>query len=161
MSSTCPFCKPGISSAVFASTDLFSAVYNIAPILPGHSLIVPNRHVTSVLELSDIELQQFILFCRDTTKVLMHIFNSESFNWSLQEKEMAGQTVAHLHWHIVPRYLNDLPEPGAWYPKIEQNSREILDSDLREKLNSSEMYAIVSKLRGESTKFGLFPNESS
>lgn len=161
MSITCPFCKPEISSAVFARAESFSAVYNIAPILPGHTLIIPNRHIISVLELSNVELQQFILFCRDTTKLLLHVFGSESFNWSLQEKEMAGQTVAHMHWHIVPRYLNDLPEPGDWYPKIETNYGEILDSEWREKLNSEEIDTIVAKLRGESMKIGLFPKKTS
>lgn len=152
----CPFCQSSIQNSIFAFNGSFSAVYNVAPVLPGHSLIIPNRHVDSILELSDVELNQFILFSRDVTKLLTDVFNTKAFNWSLQEGIIAGQTVAHFHHHIVLRYPDDFPEPGDWYPVIEKNYTEILDSASRKKLDPGEMSTIVKKLRARAARMGLY-----
>jgi len=144
----CPFCNDTVREAVFAQSDNFLALYNIAPIFPGHSLIIPGKHIESIQNLSDEQLSEMIIFSRKVTDGLLQVFKAESFNWSLQEKESAGQTIAHLHWHIVLRFPGDMPNPGDWYPKIKSNYREMLDSEFRTKLNAAEMKQIVKKLRG-------------
>jgi bis(5'-adenosyl)-triphosphatase len=143
----CPFCQPSIQEAVFARSENFLAVYNLAPIFPGHSLIIPVRHLQSTLELTTDELTEMMLFARSVTSLLLKAFKAEAFNWSIQDREAAGQTLAHLHMHIVMRYPGDLPDPGDWYPKIRQNYSEILDSTSREKLTPSELKKIVETLR--------------
>jgi bis(5'-adenosyl)-triphosphatase len=144
---TCPFCEPDMKDAVFAESGNFQAIYNIAPIFPGHSLIIPRRHVQSLMELTDDELSEMILFTREVTHMLLREFKAEAFNWSVQDKEAAGQTLTHLHLHIVPRYPGDIPEPGDWYPKVQKNFGEILDSADRIKLTTQELSSIVSSLR--------------
>ena len=144
---SCPFCEDKIKESVFAESDNFRAIYNLAPILPGHSLIIPKKHVISLLDLSDLGLSEMIIFAKETTQILLEAFNSVSFNWSVQDSEAAGQTVAHLHMHIVPRYTDDLPDPGDWYPKINNNLNEILDSDSRDKLSQDQLEKIVAKLK--------------
>ena len=52
----CPFCHTSIADAVFARSDNFLAVYNIAPIFPGHSLIIPRKHIESVMGLDEEKL---------------------------------------------------------------------------------------------------------
>ncbi len=143
----CPFCYPYVSDVVFVQSENFKALYNIAPIFPGHSLIVPDRHIASILDLGDKELFELILFSRRVTSVLIKVFGADGFNWSLQDKKSAGQTISHLHMHIVPRIKGDSNNPGNWYPKIESNYQEILDSDKRKKLKPEEMKQIISKLR--------------
>lgn len=143
----CPFCDPLIEHAVFAQSENFLAIYSIAPILPGHSLIIPKKHRQSVMEFNDSELTQMIVFTRNVTDLLLHAFKAESFNWSLQDMEAAGQTIAHLHLHVVPRYPGDLPDPGDWYPKIKNNYKEVLDSQNRKKLSEDEMVRIINRLR--------------
>lgn len=152
----CPFCQPEINEVVFAQTKNFLAVYNIAPVFPGHSLIIPNEHVNTLMDMPDEQLGEMILFARDVARLLMKIFGGEGFNLSLQDHEVAGQTVAHLHFHVVPRIRNDMPEPGGWYPKIKNNFGEILDSQFRPKLNRNEMNTIVEKLRAEAVKLNLY-----
>lgn len=143
----CPFCNTRIKSTVFASSEKYMAIYNTAPILPGHSLIIPRKHICSVMELNDSELSEMMIFTRNVTDLLLTAFNAEAFNWSIQEKEVAGQSVTHLHLHIVPRYPGDLPEPGDWYPKIKNNFKEVLDSANREKLSQNEIQQIINRLR--------------
>lgn len=149
MSVKCPFCGPEIGDAVFARSKHFLAVYNVAPILPGHSLIIPRNHIKSVLELDEERMQEMMSFARKVTKLLQKVFQTEGFNWSLQDKEIAGQTIAHLHMHIVLRYPGDLHEPGDWYPKVSNNINQVLDSSARERLSEEEMEKIVARLRDE------------
>lgn len=143
----CPFCAGSVERSVFSESENFRAIYNIAPIFPGHSLIIPKEHIVSILDLGNGQLGELILFTRQTTNLLMKVFRADGFNWSVQDRETAGQTLAHLHLHIVLRYTNDLPDPGDWYPRIQQNYGEILDSASREKLDDREMQKIVRKLR--------------
>ena len=147
MTTGCPFCHTSIRKSVFDESPNFLAIYNLAPIFPGHSLIIPKKHLKSVDELSDVELSEMTLFARKTTRLLQKVFKAESFNWSLQDKEHAGQTQAHLHLHIVLRFPGDLPEPGDWYPRVQQNTQEILDSESREKLSPEEINRIVLKIK--------------
>lgn len=149
---SCPFCDTRIADAVFARSENFLAVYNLAPIFPGHSLVIPRNHIESIMDLGDEKLAEMMVFSRKVTGLLLRVFKAESFNWSLQDKEAAGQTIAHLHMHIVPRVIGDLPDPGDWYPRIMKNYGEILDSATREKLSSEEMFRIVAKLRKEGSE---------
>jgi bis(5'-adenosyl)-triphosphatase len=143
----CPFCKPEINNSVFAESENFLAIYNIAPVFPGHSLIIPKKHVESILSLTENETIELMLFARKLTQFLLHIFKSDGFNWSVQDKEAAGQSVAHLHMHIVPRLNGDLANPGDWYPLIQNNSQVILDSEYREKIDPQKMESIVNFLK--------------
>ena len=102
----CPFCQNRIQEVVFDDTRNFMALYNIAPIFPGHSLIVPRRHVQSVMELTTPEFEELMDFTRRVTVDLLDVFKANAFNWTLQDREAAGQTLAHLHVHIVLRRNN-------------------------------------------------------
>jgi bis(5'-adenosyl)-triphosphatase len=144
---SCPFCREEVQAGHFAASANFLAIYNLAPILPGHSLIVPRRHLVSLLELGDQELCELTLFSRNIVKVLQQAFGSRSFDWTLQEGPAAGQTVPHLHLHLIPRVQGDLPEPGDWYPLLEQSEVQIIDSASRPKLGEHDMRRIVSRLR--------------
>ena len=128
----------------------FHAVYNISPILPGHSLIVPKRHVASVLELAEDETAEFLQLARSATRLLLAVFEATGFNWTIQESEPAGQTVEHLHLHIIPRKAGDLPQPGDWYPKLLE--RQAIDSAQRPRLSEDELRAIVERLRHAADK---------
>ena len=123
------------------------AIYNIAPVLPGHSLVIPKRHITGILELDHDQLAGFFETARIALKILMKAFNTDAFDWSVQEKPEAGQTIAHLHLHIVPRIKNDMKNPGDWYPLIRENDEALIDSLNRKRLNQQAMQQIVSELK--------------
>jgi diadenosine tetraphosphate (Ap4A) HIT family hydrolase len=152
----CPFCQNRIQESVFAQSLNFFAIYNIAPIFAGHSLIIPKKHIVSMLNLSETDLSEMILFARKVTHIILRAFNSEAFNWSVQDQEAAGQTIAHLHMHIVPRHNTDMPEAGSWYSKISNNYNRILDSANRTKLTGEQMHQVVVKLRRIASDEGIF-----
>lgn len=147
MNKQCPFCPEHVKKALFAETEHFMAVYNIAPIVPGHTLIVPKAHLKHYLEIKEEHLLEFALFKRKVIKILQKAFNTDSFNFTLQEGIYAGQTIEHLHVHVIPRKENDLPHPGDWYPVIEQKNQELVDSLNRIKLTEKQMEIITSNLK--------------
>jgi len=143
----CPFCKKDIEEISYLESKNFLVIYNIAPVFPGHSLLIPKKHITSFFELNDDELSELIIFIRQAMKVLKKALRTEAFNISLQEKEEAGQTIPHLHFHIIPRIKGDLEDPGKWFVTIQNNYNEIIDSQNRPKLKREEMIQIVKYLR--------------
>ena len=143
----CPFCAPDIKDLSFFENENFAALYNIAPILPGHTLVIPKKHITGFFELSDQDLFEFVKFSRSVIRILSKAFGTESFNWTLQEKEDAGQTITHMHIHIIPRKPGDLPHPGDWYPRLKYDIDNIPDSGKREKLQPEQLRVIVEKLK--------------
>ncbi len=141
----CPFCSPEIQEMTFLESDHFRAIYNISPILPGHSLLIPVRHIQSMLELSDIEKISLIDFLEKTVSRLLYHFKGDGFNLSLQDGTSAGQTVSHLHFHILPRLSGDLKQPGDWCPMLESSRQP--DSQMRPPLSKIEIQSIVERLR--------------
>jgi bis(5'-adenosyl)-triphosphatase len=143
----CPFCNTNILDAEFAESENFRAIYNRAPILAGHSLVIPKRHVTGLMDLNESELCEFVAFGRKSLKILLRAFNARSFDWSIQEGEEAGQTVPHLHLHLIPRKPNDLTRPGDWYSQLCKSRPVIIDSESRLKLTPDQMKEMVISLR--------------
>ena len=147
-SQDCPFCAPWAERATFAEKGNFRALYNISPILPGHSLVVPKLHIKSLMELDEIDLCGFFTFSRSITAFLQEVFGGAGFNWTIQNAEAAGQTVPHLHLHLVPRKAGDLPTPGDWYPALLRSESVLLDDEKRPCLSDREMAQVVNHLRG-------------
>jgi bis(5'-adenosyl)-triphosphatase len=81
----------------------------------------------------------------------MKAFNTDAFDFSIQEKPEAGQTIEHLHLHIVPRMKGDLKQPGDWYPLLHDNDEVIIDSLHRKRINQEAMDQIVSELKSIAT----------
>lgn len=147
----CPFCSPDNQRNAFASSSSFLAIYNISPILPGHSLIIPRMHVKSMRSLSDELTSELFLFARKVTEVLLAFYGADAFDWSLQDNDAAGQTVPHLHLHIIVRHPSDLPNPGDWYPLLDEQGKK--GSDGRFRLNNDEYSRITGALKAAYTKF--------
>lgn len=139
METGCPFCAGAIQSATYAETVRCRAVYNVAPLVDGHSLIVPKRHVTRLQDLSTSEVAELFGLAQRVATLLLAAYGCAGYDLSLQQGASAGQTVAHLHLHIVPRRPNDLPHDD-WHAQL-------LDSASRRRLAPAEMARHVTRLR--------------
>jgi diadenosine tetraphosphate (Ap4A) HIT family hydrolase len=81
------------------------------PISPGHTLIIPYRHVGSFFELA-AEERSALLDLLDKQKArLDEEFHPDAYNVGINDGAAAGQTVPHLHIHLIPRYRGDLADP--------------------------------------------------
>lgn len=158
----CPFDGERVASLRFARSDACSAVYNVSPILPGHSLVIPDRHAESVLDLSESELAALTKLARLITPLVMEVMGMKAFDWTLQDGEPAGQTVPHVHLHVIPRVDGDLERPSAWYPRLElerqrQERGARRSSDHRRDADAASLRVIVERLRAEARRRGLWP----
>lgn len=143
----CPFCQPGIGESTFAETDGFFAICDIAPILPGHALVIPKRHVESIMDLTDEELARFAVFGRQVTAVVTAAFHATGCDWAVQDRPDAGQTVPHLHLHIIPRRSGDLPDPGEWYTELEKRKLGPKGEATRPRLTPEQVRRTVADLQ--------------
>lgn len=147
MKNECPFCNSNVTSGAFAEEDNFIALYNHAPVVPGHSLIIPVRHVTNMFDLSDNEYINLFLFARKIVDFLNKYFITDEFDLSLQQGINAGQSVEHLHLHIIPRHANDIPDSEEWFHKLNKVKPNLLDSGRF--LDNEEMIHMSELLREE------------
>ncbi len=99
------FCSSSIKAGIFFETENTFAVYNIAPVVPGHSLIIPKRHVEKFEDLSDEELTGMHAISKNILPVLLDLYaeKSNSYNLILQVGPYSGMSITHLHMHVIPR----------------------------------------------------------
>ncbi|MGR3952480.1 MAG: HIT family protein [Chlamydia sp.] len=104
----CAFCNEDVvDRQKFYEDDLIMALYTHKPILPGHCLIIPKRHVERFELLTDEELMQTGSVIKKVNLVASNLFNTSSY-LILQKNGMeAGQTVPHVHFHYIPRQKGD------------------------------------------------------
>jgi bis(5'-adenosyl)-triphosphatase len=149
----CPFCTKKITD-YYLETNNFAVIYNISPILPGHSLIIPKKHQESLFELTHDELAEFMELGRTAAELLCKVFETNAFNWAIQEREVAGQSVAHLHMHIVPRKIGDMINPGDWYQRLEKIESGDIDTYERFRLSKEMLDNLTEKMKKAAIKFG-------
>ena len=145
---TCPFCKPAVRELTFSESDNFRAIYNRSPVLPGHSLVIPKLHYESLLDISPQMRGEMMEISIEAIKKLTRVFGSDGFNWTIQDGRGAGQTVMHLHLHLIPRFDGDLPDPGDWYPMLEKKFyQQPIESSERPQYSHEMLKKIAQKLK--------------
>ena len=107
----CPFCNPEAERELLAESATAYAILDKFPVNEGHALIIPKRHVADYFHLTFKE-QSACWFMVDFVKlVLQEKYCPDGFNIGINVGEHAGQTVPHVHIHLIPRYSGDVPEP--------------------------------------------------
>lgn len=104
----CIFCNP--TDIIINGEYAYSRLDGF-PVSEGHCLIIPKRHVNSIDELSDVELKDLYTVLHQTKILLIETYLPDGFNIGINEGEAAGQTVPHLHIHLIPRYEGDVVCP--------------------------------------------------
>jgi len=104
----CPFCNSEKTGAMIIVENEYAKAFptNI-PIVPGHTLVVPKRHVESVVELERTELLAIFELVSILQKGMIRTFGAHGFNGAFNQGEKAGQAVPHFHLHLVPRKPGD------------------------------------------------------
>lgn len=106
----CPFCT--LPPARLIATSAHAVVIRDGyPVSPGHTLVIPRRHVGSFFELSPDE-RDALLALLDQARTTLHAeYAPDGYNIGINDGPVAGQTVPHLHVHLIPRYRGDQPDP--------------------------------------------------
>lgn len=106
----CIFCKiiaKEITPDVIYEDDNSLAFLDIKPHSKGHTVVIPKIHVETIFDLEDKICQKLILSTKKTMQRIQEILNPDGFNIGWNHNTAGGQVVAHLHWHIFPRYNGD------------------------------------------------------
>ena len=81
------------------------------PVSLGHVLIVTRRHVGSFFDSTTTEREEMLRLADDAQRMLAEQHAPDGFNLGINDGPAAGQSVPHLHLHIIPRYRGDVPDP--------------------------------------------------
>src|SRR3989344_316321 len=99
--------SPDIQKRIIISNGLAFAFPTNIPITPGHVLICPKRHVQTIYELTSDEISEIFELMQTLRVAIKTTFNATGFNYAWNEGEAAGQSVPHVHIHMVPRKDGD------------------------------------------------------
>lgn len=105
---TCPFCT---EPEPFLESELCFARYDHYPVSEGHTLIITKRHVSSFFDLTAKEMSELTALTVKVKKILDERFQPDGYNVGINVGEAAGQSVWHVHLHVIPRYIGDVKNP--------------------------------------------------
>lgn len=106
----CIFCKiinHEIPSNIVYEDDDVLAILDAGPLNPGHTLVMPKKHVTSMLEADDETTTKVMTVVNHLSKKITKAMDADGCNILANCNEAAGQSVDHMHVHIIPRHLGD------------------------------------------------------
>lgn len=99
----CPFCKVR-KEQILSDNEKFFSIFDVSPVSKGHALVISKKHVLSFFDL-DVKDGEFLLdIIQKTKNILDERFRPRGFNIGVNDGKAAGQSVPHLHVHIIPRY---------------------------------------------------------
>ena len=114
MTSNCFFCRMlsnDTRNEIILHNDLAVMIRDTSPVSDGHSLIIPRRHVSSFFDTSAEERLALMALLDQTRKDLDHELNPDDYNIGINDGPLAGQSIPHLHIHLIPRYKGDKEDP--------------------------------------------------
>jgi diadenosine tetraphosphate (Ap4A) HIT family hydrolase len=109
-SADCPFCSLPLARIVDSNT-MAVAVHDAFPVAPGHTLVIPLRHVGSFFELQETEQLAMLALLNRARARLGVGFAPDGYTIGINDGRAAGQTVPHVHLHLIPRHAGDVPDP--------------------------------------------------
>ena len=106
----CVFCNL-LLDRIIASSLLGLVIRDGFPVSEGHTLIIPKRHTGSFFELTEAEREDLFDLLSQARNELIKTYNPDGFNIGINDGSAAGQTVPHLHIHLIPRFKGDIKDP--------------------------------------------------
>ena len=110
MTGHCAFCTLP-RERIRAENDHAVWILDGFPVSPGHSLVIPKRHVASFFDVTESERLALLSMVDKARNELKIQYTPDAFNIGINDGVAAGQTVLHLHIHLIPRYSGDRDDP--------------------------------------------------
>ena len=119
----CPFCRYVLDDPpdylIVWENDLAFAIRDKYPVSPGHTLIIPKRHVADFFHCSSAEQAALLEGARYVQNQMINRSPRKDgripsgWNLGVNVGKPAGQTVFHVHLHVIPRYSGDVGAPAG------------------------------------------------
>ncbi|TKX26531.1 Bis(5'-nucleosyl)-tetraphosphatase [Elsinoe australis] len=113
LSSAVRFGSFTVTPQVFHRTPHSFALVNLRPLLPGHILVCPHRPEPHLSSLTPAEISDLFLTVQTLQRTLKRVYNATAFNVAVQDGVAAGQSVPHVHCHVIPRRDGDMDDRGG------------------------------------------------
>jgi diadenosine tetraphosphate (Ap4A) HIT family hydrolase len=117
---SCPFCTLPKKEILLENDQAF-AFFDKYPVQTGHLLIVPKRHIETYFDASMAEVAAIHALLHEGKQMLDVKYKPDGYNIGVNVGEFGGQTVMHLHVHLIPRYQGDMEDPRGGIRKAIPN----------------------------------------
>lgn len=116
----CVFCSIR-DDDIIAENSLALAFFDRFPVNKGHVLVIPKRHAATYFDATDDEKNAINQLLTEVKAMLDAEFAPDGYNIGVNVGAAAGQTIFHLHVHLIPRYVGDVPDPRGGVRKIKKS----------------------------------------
>lgn len=136
----CAFCDPEVlNRQAFYEEELVIALYTHKPVLPGHCLVIPKRHVERFELLTDAEITQMGQVIKKVDQAVKKIFNTSPYLLLQKNGAEVGQSVPHVHFHYIPRKAGDCSQLGLIV--------KMYIANVKAPLSQAQMQPVIEQLR--------------
>jgi len=141
-SQDCPFCNPEVNREIITESATVYAMIDKYPVSPGHALIIPKQHEPDFFELSERAKTACWIVVNRVKMLLTQRFKPDGFNIGVNIGHSAGQTVQHVHIHLIPRYKGDIENPTGGVRNVIPGRGDYLKSSGKTLMNLATDLAI-------------------
>lgn len=120
----CPFCNPEAERELIVESATAFAIYDKFPVNDGHALIIPKRHCADYFELTFREQSACMFMVNKVKEIIERRYSPDGFNIGINIGDKAGQTVPHVHLHLIPRFDGDVEDPSGGVRGVIQNKQK-------------------------------------
>ncbi|XP_072522208.1 bis(5'-adenosyl)-triphosphatase isoform X2 [Salminus brasiliensis] len=135
------------ATAVFLRTELTFALVNRKPVVPGHVLVCPLRPVERFRDLRPDEVADLFTTTQRVANIVEQHYKASSLTIAIQDGPEAGQTVKHVHVHVLPRRAGDFERNDSIYDELQKHDKETEDVPTKWR-SEEEMEKEATELRG-------------
>lgn len=104
----CPFCS---EPKIVIENELALASFDSYPVSAGHCLVTPRRHVAEYFQATAAEKAAIWALVDELKPIIDRQFSPDGYNIGVNVGAAAGQSIPHLHIHVIPRYAGDVENP--------------------------------------------------
>lgn len=134
----CIFCKildGKIPSAVVYEDDSFRAILDAGPAARGHVIILPKNHAANIFELPDEDASKIMIVAKKIATAIKKTYHCDGVNILQNNGEAAGQSVFHLHVHVIPRFEGDTDTINiGWKPGDMPKDMDVIVEEIKANL---------------------------
>lgn len=117
---TCPFCQLEQDQIVLENNGAI-AFFDKYPVQKGHLLVIPKKHVETYFDASEEQLLAIHQLIKEGKRLIDEQYNPDGYNIGVNIGHYGGQTIHHLHFHLIPRYKGDVKDPRGGIRKAIPN----------------------------------------
>lgn len=162
---TCPFCRLSQKVEIICETATCVAFYDGYPVSPGHALIIPKKHVASYFDLTNHEREAMNIMLQYVKQKIDERYHPDGYNIGINVNEAGGQSIFHVHMHLIPRYKGDVKNPkGGVRGVIPHKQQYIIKQEFSKedisKVESKKSYTLEEKREEHGNAYIPWDNEA-